>query len=359
MTRHHTSILTALLLVCILPVSASAAWWNPIDWFRTDAKADFSTPTSEEVAAAQLLLERAEANWENHRTGAALRDLRRIHLDYSNTPQAPDAYLLAGHIEFERGRLTRAFRQYQRIISRYPGHDAFDTVLARQWEIADLHMDGARSRLLWVLPGFRQPRTAMEQFEVILRNAPHSAYAPQALMNIGMLAQSLGDDEKAIDALDRLISFYPRSPLTETAYFMLAQVVASLIDGAEYDQGTTMQAMNYYQDFLVLFPNSEFVAEAEAGLSSTEEIFAHSKLLMGEFYYVYRSDDRAARLFYNEVISVVPDSKAADFARKRLRAIEEDKRRPFLSRPPSLDRPYDRVDEFFEAQWELRRQQEG
>lgn len=353
---QRSSILAAFLLALILPVSASAAWWNPLDWFRTDAQADFSVPTPEEVEEARLLLERAETAWDDGLPRSALRSLRRIHLDYSNTPQAPEAYLLAGHIEFERGRLNRAFRQYQRVISRYPGHEDFNAVLARQWEIANLHMDGARGRLLWVLPGLRQPRTAMEQFEVIIRNAPHSNYAPQALMNIAMLAQSVGDDELAIDALDRLISFYPRSPLSETAYFMLAQVVASLIDGPEYDQGTTMQAMNYYQDFLVLFPNSEFVAEAETGLSSAEEVFAQSKLLMGEFYYVYRRDDRAGRLFFNEAISVAPDSRAAAFARKRLRAIDEEKRRPFLSRPPAFDRPDDRVDEFFEEQWELRRQ---
>lgn len=352
--------LKASLLVVIASLLSPAAplearsMLNPLNWFRTDARPDFSTPTPEQVMEAEQLYLSARAAQEDGFPRRALRSLKTIHVDYPNTPRAPDAYLLAGEIEYERGRWNRAFRNYRRIVERYPGHEKFDDVIHQQWRIANRLMDGERSRLLWVIPAFRQPRTAMEYFEHIIENAPFSRYAPQAQMNIALIAQSIGDEELAIDALDRLITFYPRSHLVSEAYLMLALVLTSLIDGAAYDQGSTLEAINYYEDFLILFPNSRYVEKAEVGLESTVEIFAQSKLMIGDFYYVYRKNNAAAEIFFNEVISVAPESRSANFARKRLQAIEDGDRRPFLSRIPSMGELYDDIDAFFEERWERR-----
>ena len=79
------------------------------------------------------------------------------------------------------------------------------------------------SQLLWVIPGFKQYGKAIEQYELLVKNAPYSLYAPLALMNIALIAELRKDSELAIDALDRLINDYPQSMLAPDAYYNLAE----------------------------------------------------------------------------------------------------------------------------------------
>lgn len=120
-----------------------------------------------------------------------------------------------------------------------------------------------------------------------------------------------------------MINNYPTSTLTDTAYLELAQTFASLVTGPEYDQGATREAISYFQDFLILFPDNERVEEGERGLQEKLDVLSRSKLLIGEFYFRHRSAFRAAEVFFNEAITVSPTSPSADRARAYLARIEE------------------------------------
>jgi outer membrane protein assembly factor BamD len=47
-------------------------------------------------------------------------------------------------------------------------------------------------------------------------------------------------------------------------------------------------------------------------------ILAKSKLTLADYYYKYRQNYKAARVFYNEAITVYPDSSVAAQARAKL-----------------------------------------
>ena len=128
--------------------------------------------------------------------------------------------------------------------------------------------------------------------------------------------------ENAIDALDRLINYYPQSMLASDAYYNTAQTYSSLVNGAEYDQGSTRQAISYYEDFLILFPQSSYLGEVESNLATMEDLLARSRLNLGDFFYNYRSNNTAALVFYNETITIAPESEAAEEARARIADIE-------------------------------------
>jgi DNA uptake lipoprotein len=141
-------------------------------------------------------------------------------------------------------------------------------------------------------------------------------------MNIALVAEETDEPDLAIDALDRLINYYPQSMLAPDAYYTMAQTYANLVKGAEYDQGSTRQAISYYEDFLILFPESPFLGEVEANLAAMQNLLATSRLNLGNFYYFYRSNNTAALTFYNEAITIAPESEAADEARARIADIE-------------------------------------
>jgi len=343
-----------LLPILFLALLAPLPSFGIFDWFRSDEQVDYSVPTSAELDAADQLYTSALDDWDRGKSKSALKALRKILLDYSNTPFAADALFLSGEIEMKMGELENAFKHFQKIVNRYPGYERFDAVISNQFEIASLFMGGAKNNFLGVFPGFEQPETAVEYFEVVIKNSPYSDYAPLALMNIALISQKQSDEELAIDALDRLITLYPRSLLTPDAYFAMAQVFASLIQGPQYDQGSTLEAINYYQDFLILFPRSQYVDEAEEGMRRVSEIYAQSKLITAEFYYVNRHNEEAARVFYNETITVAPNTEAADIARQRIERMEAGKAPPRFKIKPKTDDIPGAVQDFFEQRWATR-----
>lgn len=337
------------LCLAFLPVLPAA---GILDWFTPEPEVDYAPPTPEQVATANQLFDEAIALRREGRVGKAVQTLEEIARDYSNTIFAPDALLLVSAYERGQGKPKDAFQTTERLVQRYPSYERFDRVIELQYSLAASFVGKEPTGWKRLLPGLYQPRTAMDLFEKVLKNAPYSELAPRALLNIALIAQREGDTEMAIDALDRLINRYPNSEVTPTAYFSMGQLFAGLIRGPQYDQGTTLEAMSYFEDFLILFPESRFVPEAERGLREVSGIYAGSKLLLGEFYYVDRNETEAAAVFYNEAITVAPDTEAADLARQRLRRIEEDRPRPRSKFHLKTERLQKQVEEYFEARWE-------
>ena len=102
----------------------------------------------------------------------------------------------------------------------------------------------------------------------------------------------------------------------------MAQTYSNLVNGAEYDQGSTRQAISYYEDFLILFPQNSSLGEVESKLVAMEDLLARSRLNLGDFFYNYRSNNTAALVFYNDTITIAPESEAAEEARARIADIE-------------------------------------
>lgn len=295
---------------------------NPFSWFGGGKEAR-TNPGPEQREQAQALLEEARGDLDAGNFGAAHGTAKTILEKYPRTPAAAGAFFIRGRVLMERERWVKAFDEFQKIVENHPSYENFDRVTLSQFDCATALMEGARGKIFGVIPGFRQYNTAIEQFEQIVSNAPFSDFAPLSLMNVALLAQQRDNPDEAIDALDRLINNYPQSMLAPDAYFNLAKTYSELVKGPEYDQGSTRQAIRYFEDFLALYPDNEQAEAAEANLDKMENVLASNRLEFGEFYYLYRNNNTAALIFYNETISVAPESDAAERARERIQAIEE------------------------------------
>jgi outer membrane protein assembly factor BamD len=69
---------------------------------------------------------------------------------------------------------------------------------------------------------------------------------------------------------------------------------------------------------MILFPGDGGMASAEKGLDEMKTVLAKSKLTIADYYYKYRKNYKAAKVFYNEAITVYPDSNVAKEAREKL-----------------------------------------
>lgn len=320
MRSVHLPYLCACML--FLASSSYAGLPNPFSLFsdKEDEKSlePIITNSPEKEAKASALLEKGMGKYNRGHARSAQRIFKKITKKYPDTKAAGEALYMRGQLFMERERWVKAFGLLQQLVEEYPRHTDFNEVLAAQFQCATALMEGARGRIFWILPAFKQLPEAIIQFEQITANAPYGQYAPLALMNIALLAQEEKDSQIAIDALDRLINYYPQSTLAPDAYSTLAGIYASLVGSEEYDQGSTRRAISYYEDFLVLFPESENVGQVEANLRSMENLLAGSRLSLGDFYYLYRTNNTAALVFYNEAITIAPESEAAILAQKRI-----------------------------------------
>ena len=310
-------------LCCLLTVAARAdlVWSKQTGW-RLEGGALSGLAGAEGRNALDQMNKAREAE-ENGSSRSAIRSYQSVAKKWPNSVYAPEALYRSARLRLQRKEYSKAFDDFQSVLSRYPNTKRFNEIVGEQYRIASALLDGARGRMFFgLLPGFRQRDKAIEYFETILGNAPYSDYAPLALMNIARGHQKLGNTENAIDALDRMINNYGQSLLAPDAYLKLAQTHASLVEGPYYDQASTKEAITYFTDFMLLFPGDTNIGAAEKGLDGMKNMLAESKMKIGDFYFYRRDNFKAARVFYNEAITAYPDSPIAARAKKRLAEVE-------------------------------------
>lgn len=321
---RRLSCLLALAAFCSLGASRLAAElvWSPDTGWRVEGGA-LAGLVGVEGRTALDLMNRARNRENRGDIKGAIKLYSQVAKRYNNSIYAPEALYRNGQLYLRRQQHAKAFNSFQEVINRYPNTKRFNEIIGEQYRIASMLLDGARSRTWGWFPTFTQRNRSIEFFEIILFNAPFSDYAPLALMNIARGHQRLGQSEEAIYALDRMINTYPQSLLAPDAYLKLAETHASLVQGPYYDQASTKEAITYFQDFMILFPNDPSIGESERGLQAMRTMLAESKIKMADFYFYKRDNYTAARVFYNEAITVNPDSPVAQLARERLAAVEQ------------------------------------
>ena len=269
------------------------------------------------VTNAISAMNKARTAQEEGSRRSALSYYSTVISDYPESIFAPEAYYQSARIYLERGQFPAAFDYAETIVKKYPDYPNFNKVIGLEYKIAS---DMQAGDIYWVqgwFPWFTSNKDIIKYYESVVKNAPYGDYAPIALMNISIVASGDGDYETAIDALERLINTYPDSMFTSDAYLQMAKIYQELVSGPEYDQAPTRNAISFFQDYTILFPKDAEVVNAEAGLEKMQDTYARSRLVMGNFYYYYRNNGPAAAIFYNETITIAPNSPAAKENRQR------------------------------------------
>ena len=331
----------AALLLAVVPGARAELVWAPGTGWRVEGGALAPLLAGDDGRNALDLMNKARAAEEAHHTRSAISQYNKVTKRYPNSIYAAEAYFRAAHLYQQRKEYYKAFDSYLSIQQRYPNNEKFTQIVAEQYRIASLLLDGARPYMWGIIPGFKNRERAVEYFERIVATAPYSDYAPLSLMNVARGQKQLGGTEEAIDALDRMINTYPRSVLTPDAYLKIAQTHASLVDGPAYDQAATKEAITYYEDYLILFPGDTGAAVAEKGLADMKRMLAQSKIVIADYYLKYRKNYQAAKVFYNEAITVYPDSEVAAKAKVKLAEVEAHlaQQKPVPGAPPPIVPP--------------------
>ena len=220
----------------------------------------------------RILFERGEAALAEEDWGNARGFFVQVRDNYPQSDFRADARLgVADSYEQQGGsaQYTSALAEYEDFLRLYPTHPRADYA---QFKLAVVHHHQMRQ------PERDQSWTqsTIEQFEFFLEQFPNSELSPQANTYLREAKDRLSESEYivgqyyyrnewwpgAIDRFETIAESDAQYTGRENLYFYLAD--------AYYNNGDFEEALLFFQQLLQDFPQSEFLADAQAAVTDIE-----------------------------------------------------------------------------------------
>jgi outer membrane protein assembly factor BamD len=265
----------------------------------------------------------AQEAFDKKDIGVALKAARRVVKVWPLSDYTPQAQYLVGRCYEAKGLDEKAFKEYQKLLDKFPKAPNFEEVLKRQYEIASRFLAGKRFRVFTYIPLFPSMERTAGLFEQIVKNGPYSDLAPQAQLKIGQAREKQSDYPEAVKAYERAADRYSDRPqIAAEALFRQAVAYQHLARTAEYDQSTAGQAIATFTDFLTLYADDPRAPEAQKIITAlrTEQARGNFEIAV---YYERNKRWGGALVYYNEVLLRDPNSPYAGPARERIDAIKK------------------------------------
>ena len=273
---------------------------------------------SERNAGAQLVYAtKLEKEGGNRSARKAYEALIR---EWPAAPQAATAQLNLAHLYEVTGKYEKAFDEYQYLLVYFAGYCPYNEVLDRQFRIANYLLHNNRSMFGWLLNGMGPIR---ERFEQLVRNAPRSTIAPEAMLIIGSIRVSEDEREEAIKVYDGLLNRFPGTPQALSAAFLAAQCRHDLAVKHRYNESRCREAIGFSKAVLARVPNHPQKEQMTAWLNQLTALLIEQNYQQAVFYDTRQRNAEAAKAAYRRFLSEFSDSKYAQPVRNRLAELEK------------------------------------
>jgi len=269
-------------------------------------------------ARAKDQVDVAQAAFNQHDYSTALKAARHAVQTWPLSDYAPRAQYLAGRCYEAKHDDERAFKEYQKILEKYPKSEHVNEVLQRQYLIASRFLAGQRFKLYGYIPFFPSMERTADMFDKIVKSGPYSEVAPHAQLRIGAAREKQAHYPDAVSAYERAADrYHDRPPISADALYRAGIAYRKQARTAEYDQSKAGQAVAMLSDFVTLHPKDRRVSEAQRIMSVLKTEQARGSFETAKFY-EKRKRWNGALVYYNEVINNDPNSAYATEARRRI-----------------------------------------
>jgi outer membrane protein assembly factor BamD len=276
-----------------------------------------------QMPRAKDQLEVAQAAFDKKEYSLALKAARRVVRVWPLSDYAPQGQYLVGRCYEAQGKAEQAFKEYQKVLEKYPKINNYEEILGRQYQIANLYLAGKWFKLWGYIPIFSSMDKTADMYEKVVKNGAYSEVAPQAQMKIGTAREKQKKYPLAVKAYELAADRYHDRPnIAADALYRQGLAYNKQAQTAEYDQSTAGHAIATFTDFMTLYPNDTRVAEAQKIITALKAEQAHGNFKTAQFYEKYRRWN-GAMVYYNEVLLQDPNSPYANEARQRIDALKK------------------------------------
>lgn len=274
-------------------------------------------------ARAREQLEVAQAAFDQGDYGTAIKAARHLVRTWPLSDYAPEAQYLLGRCYEAKRYDEKAFKEYQKVLEKYPRSDKVNQVLQRQYAIAMRFLQGQWFKLWGYIPMFPSMERTATMFENLVKAGPYSDVAPHAQLRVGAAREKQRHYAEAVKAYETAADrYFDRSEIAADAIYRAGMSWYKQARTAEYDQSAAGHAIAQLTDFITLFPNDPRVAEAQRIITALKTEQARGYFATARFY-EKRKKWNGALVYYNEVVLADPTSSLAEEARKRIEQLKQ------------------------------------
>ncbi|HPA16465.1 MAG TPA: outer membrane protein assembly factor BamD [Verrucomicrobiae bacterium] len=227
-----------------------------------------------------------------------------------------EAQYRIGWCSEQQGDFSRAFKDYQKCVEKYPASEYFEKALERQYQIANLFLMGEPQRI-WKMPLLPSWEQTAKMYDQIIKNAPYGRYAAESQFKIGLCNEKTKKWSEAITAYKTVLDRFPGHDIADDALYQIGYVWFQAAERPDYDQGAAEKAIQAFTEFIARFPNSDKVAQAKENLAIVHGRLTQGSFNIAKFYETQKKPD-AAVIYYRDVVQKAPDSEMAKIALKRI-----------------------------------------
>lgn len=309
-------ILLGTLFLSLTPLSAEGFLGNLL---KKDEKRVMSAEEiSTKEGSASGMLAKAQRYQSSGKRRQA-RDLyKSITKSYPRTDAAAEAQFQYAKILEAEGDGRKTFDAYQELITTYRNTPNFNEALSSQVRIAEALSKTEKKGFLGIGAPV-QPSKLVEMFTQIAESAPHTEYAPKAILNIGHVHSKNGATAEALASYQEVVNTYQGTDYaTEAQYqiFKLRGMKAERSNSPVEDRAQVEAGI----DFVSQNPEDQRAQQVKANLDSIEERSMEKLFTTGQFYEKSGKPD-SARVYYREVVKN-PNTVWAAKAQARLSALD-------------------------------------
>jgi outer membrane protein assembly factor BamD len=282
-------------------------------WVWTRKTKKWVNPKTEAGSHPESQFKLAESLEQKESYGDAISAYRKLIKKFPNNSLAPKAQYRIGIILEKIGRFFKAAEAYQKVIDKYPASDQIKNAIEAQEKIADTLFEKE--------PGFFKKgdlARAIKVYNMILKNSRFSKEAAKRQYRIAVYYFLLKDYKRAILEYQKVTDNYPNSDKAEISAYQIGICCFQQSLAIDYDQFVTDKAIAKFEDFINLYPKSQYLPDVKKKLYLLKEKSAEKIYLTAKFYRKQKKYT-SAKIYFEEVIRKYPESKWAELAKLQIK----------------------------------------
>lgn len=261
----------------------------------------------------------ASKDWQG-----VIKNCSVIAQNFEKSPFAPEAVFMLGVANFQIGEYERANTYFSSYLKQQTTTEDFEQAIRYKFEIAHRFQEGARLHLMgWKnMPKWLSAKDlAVEIYDEVIATLPRHELASEALYRKGKLHYELEDFKASIEAYQTLIRRFPKHTRAPDSYVGIAHVYLKQCEVEFKDPDFLDLARLNVKKFREDFPAEDRLESAQTMLLDMEERYAADLYETGQFFERTKKP-KAAALYYHNIKSRYPDTKAAQNSEKRLQKLK-------------------------------------
>lgn len=308
----------ALLVIVLVSLSLFVPESYPF-WIWKPKESKWLSPSSDVKPTPKGQLKYAKNFHQQSKYKEAIEELRKLLKYYPKSFEASEAQFYLGLALEAQGYLYEAFKEYQKVIDKYPFSQRIDEVIEQEFSIGRAFMEGEKRKVLGLKLPLENP--AIEIFAKVIENSPYGKYASESQYNLALVLKNSQRYQEARLEFEKLLTTYPDSVLVAKAKFQAADCASKIAPDIEYGRELTREAKDKFEEFTESYSGTKLKNEAEAKIKALKEKEAEGDLRVAEFYEKQKKYS-AARIYYRKVLDGCPSCLGAVKAGNKLKELD-------------------------------------